>query len=78
MKYYIIAGEASGDMHAAAVVRALQKRGTHCQLYGLGGPQLERLGMELIVDCRDIAVVGIVEVTSSTLCHIMGHYPRLC
>lgn len=49
-------------MHAAAVIRALQKRGTHCQLYGLGGPQLERLGMELIVDCRDIAVVGIVEV----------------
>ena len=61
-KIMISAGEASGDMHAAAVVRALQKRGTHCQLYGLGGPQLERLGMELIVDCRDIAVVGIVEV----------------
>ena len=61
-KIMISAGEASGDMHAAAFVKELQLSLETYEFYGLGGPQLEALGMELLVDCRDIAVVGIVEV----------------
>ena len=61
-KIMISAGEASGDMHAAAFVKELQSSVEDYEFYGLGGPQLEDLGMELLVDCRDIAVVGIVEV----------------
>ncbi len=61
-KIMISAGEASGDMHAAAFVKELQSSSKVYEFYGLGGPQLEALGMELLVDCRDIAVVGIVEV----------------
>ena len=61
-KIMISAGEASGDMHAAAFVKELQSSSETYEFYGLGGPQLEALGIELLVDCRDIAVVGIVEV----------------
>lgn len=58
----ISAGEASGDHHAARFVGALQRRGTEPVLYGMGGPHLQKAGMELVVDCRTLAIVGIVEV----------------
>lgn len=58
----ISAGEASGDHHAARFVSALERRGTKPTLYGMGGPHLQRAGMELVVDCRTLAIVGIVEV----------------
>jgi lipid-A-disaccharide synthase len=58
----ISAGEASGDHHAARFVEALRRRGTTAELSGMGGPHLAAAGMELIVDCRDLAIVGIVEV----------------
>lgn len=58
----ISAGEASGDHHAARFVSALQRRGTKPVLYGMGGPHLQKAGMDLVVDCRTLAIVGIVEV----------------
>ena len=58
----ISAGEASGDHHAARFVQALQRRGHAPVLYGMGGPHLQRAGMELVIDCRTLAIVGIVEV----------------
>ncbi|MEX2576546.1 MAG: lipid-A-disaccharide synthase, partial [Halofilum sp. (in: g-proteobacteria)] len=58
----ISAGEASGDHHAARFVQALQHRGREPTLYGMGGPRLAAAGMDLVVDCRDLAIVGIVEV----------------
>jgi len=58
----ISAGEASGDHHAARFVSALKRRGTEPVLSGMGGPHLQKVGMELVVDCRTLAIVGIVEV----------------
>jgi len=58
----ISAGEASGDHHAARFVEALRRRGLEPALAGMGGPRLQAVGMELIVDCRDLAIIGIVEV----------------
>lgn len=58
----ISAGEASGDHHAARFVRALQRRGHEPRLSGMGGPRLAATGMDLVVDCRDLAIIGIVEV----------------
>lgn len=58
----ISAGEASGDHHAARFVQALRERGHAPRLAGMGGPRLEAAGMELVVDCRDLAIIGIVEV----------------
>lgn len=58
----ISAGEASGDMHAANVVKALHLHDSSIQLYGMGSEQLRSVGTELLIDCSDIAVVGLFEV----------------
>jgi lipid-A-disaccharide synthase len=58
----ISAGEASGDMHAANVVKALRRHEPQLTFYGMGGAQMQDAGVELLVDCSDIAVMGIVEV----------------
>lgn len=58
----ISAGEASGDMHAANVVHALRRHAPQLEVYGMGGAQMQEAGVELLVDCSDIAVMGIIEV----------------
>ncbi len=55
-------GEASGDMHAANIIKALHNHHKELEFYGMGGDQLRNAGAELLVDCTDIAVMGIVEV----------------
>ena len=57
----ISAGEASGDMYAARLAAALQKR-TGAHLFGMGGPRMREAGVELMADASEIAVVGITEV----------------
>jgi lipid-A-disaccharide synthase len=57
----ISAGEASGDMYAARLATALQKR-TGAYLFGMGGPRMRESGVELVADASTIAVVGITEV----------------
>ena len=57
----ISAGEASSDMYAARLARALRERmGAH--LFGMGGPKMREAGVELVADASQIAVVGITEV----------------
>ena len=57
----ISAGEASGDMYAAQLAAALQRR-TGAHLFGMGGPRMREAGVELVADASRIAVVGITEV----------------
>ncbi|MEM6986142.1 MAG: lipid-A-disaccharide synthase [Pseudomonadota bacterium] len=61
-KLMVSAGEASSDLHAANAIRTLQQRGVNPQLFGMGGLELQKLGMRLDVDNRELAVIGIVEV----------------
>ena len=58
----ISAGEASGDLHAANLVKALHKMDSSIQVTGMGGEKLRQAGAKLLIDCSDIAVVGITEV----------------
>ena len=58
----VSAGEASGDSHASHALQALQQSGTHFSSFGMGAGALQAAGTELIVDCRDLAVIGIVDV----------------
>jgi len=58
----ISAGEASGDLHAANLVKALHKIDDNIQIRGMGGEKLRQAGVDVLIDCSDIAVVGIVEV----------------
>lgn len=56
----ISAGEASGDMYAARLARALQAL-TGAHLFGMGGPKMREAGVEIVADASEIAVVGITE-----------------
>lgn len=58
----ILAGEPSGDLHAAAAVRALKRRLPRVRLIGLGGPSLSAEGVRLLAGLDDLAVMGLVEI----------------
>ena len=55
------AGEASGDMYAARLAKALQSR-FDVKLFGMGGPLMRAAGVEIITDYSEVAVVGITEI----------------
>lgn len=57
-----IAGEASGDAHAAELIKALRARSPDVNVFGAGGPKMKAAGMELRLDLTEHAVVGLVEV----------------
>ncbi len=57
----ISAGESSGDMYAAQLATALRAR-ANVQLFGMGGPRMREAGVELIADCSEVSLVGIVEI----------------
>jgi lipid-A-disaccharide synthase len=58
----VVAGEASGDQHAAAVVAALKQLDPSLRFFGMGGPKLQAQGVELVHGAHEISVMGIVEV----------------
>lgn len=60
----IVAGEASGDLHGANLIRAIRKKTDGFHFCGMGGPELEALNVELLYDAQKVAVVGLVEVIS--------------
>lgn len=64
MEVMIVAGEASGDLHGANLVRALRTLRPELQFSGMGGIELARAGVELLCDAAKIAVVGAFEVLS--------------
>ncbi len=57
----IVAGEASGDLHGAALARALRAQAPECQLIGMGGPAMAEAGVECVADVTGEAPVGFVE-----------------
>ena len=61
LQILISAGEASGDMYAARLAKAIQAR-TGAHLFGMGGQKMREAGVELVADASEIAVVGITEV----------------
>lgn len=61
-KILISAGEASGDVHAAAVTRALKAIDPSCEVFGMGGDHLRAAGGEVLFDIKEHGVMGFVEV----------------
>lgn len=62
MKYFVIAGEASGDLHAAHLIEALRKQDPNADFMGLGGDRMEAAGCRLYRDYRKMAFMGWVAV----------------
>ncbi len=61
----IIAGEASGDMRAAGLARALKELEPSLKLTGIGGDYMRRAGVECFTDITELAVIGIAEVVKN-------------
>lgn len=61
-KILISAGEASGDIHAAAVTAAIKQLDSSAEVFGMGGDALRAAGGEVIFDIKDHGVMGFVEV----------------
>jgi lipid-A-disaccharide synthase len=62
MKYYIIAGEASGDLHASNLVREIRKKDTDASFRGWGGDLMASQGVDLVKHYKEVAFMGFLEV----------------
>ncbi|MDA0678424.1 MAG: lipid-A-disaccharide synthase, partial [Bacteroidetes bacterium] len=73
MKYYLIAGEASGDLHGANLVRALKSLDSDASFRGVGGEAMQSAGVALNVHYRELSFMGFIEVLQnlSTVSRIM-------
>ena len=63
-KILIVAGETSGDLHGAHLVKAALSLDPKLHFYGVGGEHLRSMGTDVVFDNSEVAVVGIVEVLS--------------
>lgn len=62
MRYYIIAGEASGDLHASNLIAAIQKMDKNAVFRAWGGDLMAAKGAEIVRHYRDLAFMGFAEV----------------
>jgi lipid-A-disaccharide synthase len=62
MKYYIIAGEASGDLHGSNLIKALQKLDNQAIIRAWGGDMMAATGADIRKHYRDLAFMGFLEV----------------
>ena len=62
MKYYIIAGEASGDLHASNLINSIKKLDNNSTFRGFGGDRMEEEGLELVKHYKDLSFMGFWEV----------------
>ena len=62
MKYYIIAGEASGDLHGANLIASIKKKDPRAKIRAWGGDLMKKQGATLVKHYRDLAFMGFVEV----------------
>ena len=65
MKFFVIAGEASGDLHAANLMRSLSFEDKDASFVGLGGDKMRAAGCDIRVDYRDMAYMGVVAVLAN-------------
>lgn len=69
MKIFIVAGEASGDLHAANLLEALRPQSPGLEASGVGGERLRAAGLDCVAGSEELSVMGLAEVVK--------HLPRL-
>ena len=60
MKYYVIAGEASGDLHGANLIKALKQEDAQAEFRGFGGDLMQNEGAVLDKHCSELDFMGFV------------------
>src|SRR5258707_4679634 len=76
MNFLLSAGEASGDTYGAQLIEALGQLAPGSGFFGMGGEKMRAAGCELLVNAKEVAVVGLVEVVTH-LPHIRKQFHRL-
>lgn len=72
MKLFLSAGEPSGDLHGANLIRALRNQASNTKITGFGGPKMASTGAELLFPLTDLALMGLVGLKG-----ILHHVPTL-
>jgi lipid-A-disaccharide synthase len=65
MKYYLIAGERSGDLHGANLMKGIKANDAEAQFRGWGGDMMQDEGMDLVTHYKDTAFMGFLEVAKN-------------
>lgn len=65
MKYYLIAGEPSGDSLGARLIQALRRKDKNAEFYGVGGESMQAEGVKSLFNISDLAIMGLAEVIPS-------------
>lgn len=65
MKYYLIAGERSGDMHAANLMKAVLNENNQAEFRFWGGDEMQKVGGTMVRHYREMAFMGLVEVLAN-------------
>lgn len=61
-RVFVIAGEASGDLHASNLIRAIKKLNPNLEFEGLGGQMMEQAGVKLHYNMVDLAIIGLTGI----------------
>lgn len=69
----VSAGEVSGDMHAAAVLKKLKEKTEELEIFGMGSTALKEIGADIIIDPTEISTIGYIEA----LKNIRQHFKNL-
>ncbi len=76
MKFYVVAGERSGDLHGGNLIRAIIALKPNCRFRGFGGDQMRTAGMELTTHFSEMAFMGFAEVLANL--NTISEKLRLC
>ena len=76
MRYYIVAGERSGDLHGSNLVKELKEHDPQAQFRGFGGEYMQQAGVDLAVHYGAMAFMGLAEVITNA--NKIKKYIRLC
>ncbi len=76
MRYYIIAGEASGDLHASNLVAEIKKKDKKAEFRGCGGDRMKGVGVDLLMHYRTMAYMGFIEVAVN-LRKVLGNISKV-
>jgi lipid-A-disaccharide synthase len=76
LRLMVVAGEASGDRHAARLVDGVRELVPDVEVFGAGGDELRARGVELLVDVRDVNIIGVPEVARG-IRRLYGAFRRL-
>ncbi len=76
MKYYIVAGERSGDLHGGNLIKAIRQHDPQATFKGFGGDNMQEAGLELSVHYKDMAFMGFIELLANL--YTISNYIKQC